>query len=198
MILIWTVEVPLVIDQSDLTCCCGQSLTPPHSPHSHHFSPAMENILGHASNLSHSSGLISTMAKRSLGQRSSKLTTTPWICQRCYNHSQSNLRKAGNAYPLASRPRSIRQRNLSQLFFSTSQSLKHADEAKFEKRAARDDLPSHEESRRSHLSKKFSHVMDHLQSNIFTAGQRLNDLTGYSGIEALKKEIEEQGKGKID
>ncbi|KAK4693723.1 hypothetical protein P7C71_g3727, partial [Lecanoromycetidae sp. Uapishka_2] len=35
--------------------------------------------------------------------------------------------------------------------------------------------------------------MDHLQSNIFIAGQRLNDLTGYSGIEALKKDIEEQG-----
>ncbi|KAL9107481.1 MAG: hypothetical protein Q9187_008419, partial [Circinaria calcarea] len=34
--------------------------------------------------------------------------------------------------------------------------------------------------------------MDHLQSNIFIAGQRLNDLTGYSGIEALKKDIEEQ------
>ncbi|KAI9798026.1 MAG: sensitivity to high expression protein she9 [Candelina submexicana] len=34
--------------------------------------------------------------------------------------------------------------------------------------------------------------MDHLQSNIFIAGQRLNDLTGYSGIEALKREIEEQ------
>ncbi|KAI9821873.1 MAG: sensitivity to high expression protein she9 [Pycnora praestabilis] len=34
--------------------------------------------------------------------------------------------------------------------------------------------------------------MDHLQSNIFLAGQRLNDLTGYSGIEALKKDIEEQ------
>lgn len=36
--------------------------------------------------------------------------------------------------------------------------------------------------------------MDHLQSNIFIAGQRLNDLTGYSGIEALKREIEEQEK----
>ena len=35
--------------------------------------------------------------------------------------------------------------------------------------------------------------MDHLQSNIFIAGQRLNDLTGYSGIEALKKDIEIQG-----
>ncbi|THC99819.1 hypothetical protein EYZ11_000749 [Aspergillus tanneri] len=34
--------------------------------------------------------------------------------------------------------------------------------------------------------------MDNLQSNIFVAGQRLNDLTGYSGIEALKKEIHSQ------
>jgi hypothetical protein len=57
----------------------------------------------------------------------------------------------------------------------------------------RDELPSQEESRRSHLSKRFSHIMDNLQTNVFIAGQRLNDLTGYSGIEALKKEIEEQG-----
>ena len=34
--------------------------------------------------------------------------------------------------------------------------------------------------------------MDHLQSNIFLAGQRLNDLTGYTGIEALKHAIERQ------
>jgi sensitive to high expression protein 9 len=31
--------------------------------------------------------------------------------------------------------------------------------------------------------------MDHLQSNIFVASQRINDLTGYSGIEALKNQI---------
>lgn len=31
--------------------------------------------------------------------------------------------------------------------------------------------------------------MDNLQSNIFLASQRLNDLTGYSGIEALKSRI---------
>jgi len=35
--------------------------------------------------------------------------------------------------------------------------------------------------------------MDNLQSNIFIAGKRLNDLTGYSGIEVMKKEIEQQG-----
>ncbi len=34
--------------------------------------------------------------------------------------------------------------------------------------------------------------MDQLQSNIFVASQRLNDLTGYSGIEALKRSIEAQ------
>lgn len=60
-------------------------------------------------------------------------------------------------------------------------------------RTSQKELPSQEEGRRSHVSKRFSHIMDHLQSNIFIAGQRLNDLTGYSGIEALKKDIEEQG-----
>lgn len=34
--------------------------------------------------------------------------------------------------------------------------------------------------------------LDHLQAAIFTAGQKINDLTGYSGIEALKKDIELQ------
>lgn len=55
-----------------------------------------------------------------------------------------------------------------------------------------DDLPSLTEGRRSNLSKRFSQVMDNLQSNVFVAGQRLNDLTGYSGIEAMKTSIEEQ------
>ncbi|KAH0569242.1 hypothetical protein GP486_000059 [Trichoglossum hirsutum] len=59
----------------------------------------------------------------------------------------------------------------------------------------RQDLPSQEEDRRSQVSKRFSRVMDNLQSNVFLASQRLNDLTGYSGIEALKRDIEEQGKG---
>jgi sensitive to high expression protein 9 len=53
-------------------------------------------------------------------------------------------------------------------------------------------LPSRAQSRRTEISKRFSHLMDNLQSNIFVASQRLNDLTGYSGIEALKKEIEAQ------
>jgi sensitive to high expression protein 9, mitochondrial len=63
-------------------------------------------------------------------------------------------------------------------------------DASFSKRA--NELPSHTDSRRTDLSRRFSHLMDNVQSNIFTASQRLNDLTGYSGIEALKKSIENQ------
>lgn len=57
----------------------------------------------------------------------------------------------------------------------------------------RDTLPSYLDNRRSQFSKQFTTMMDNLQSNIFVAGQRLNDLTGYSEIEALKKEIHTQG-----
>ncbi|OOQ85469.1 Sensitive to high expression protein 9 like protein, mitochondrial [Penicillium brasilianum] len=53
-------------------------------------------------------------------------------------------------------------------------------------------LPSYLEDRRSQLSKQFTTMMDNLQSNVFVAGQRLNDLTGYSAIETLKKEIQIQ------
>ncbi|KAK2771775.1 sensitivity to high expression protein she9 [Emmonsiellopsis sp. PD_33] len=50
-------------------------------------------------------------------------------------------------------------------------------------------LPSQVERRRSEISKEFTRLMDNVQSNIFIAGQRLNDLTGYSAIEKLKQEI---------
>ncbi|EAW12924.1 putative mitochondrion biogenesis protein (She9) [Aspergillus clavatus NRRL 1] len=53
-------------------------------------------------------------------------------------------------------------------------------------------LPSYLEERRSKYSKQFTEMMDNLQSNVFVAGQRLNDLTGYSSIEALKKDIQVQ------
>jgi hypothetical protein len=54
-------------------------------------------------------------------------------------------------------------------------------------------LPSQIEQRRSTLSKRFSKTMDELHVAVFTAGRRLNDLTGYSEIEVLKRSIEEQG-----
>lgn len=51
-------------------------------------------------------------------------------------------------------------------------------------------LPSNEERDRSPTSKRFTHLMDHLQSNLFTASRQLNDLTGYTSIEALKQQTE--------
>ena len=47
--------------------------------------------------------------------------------------------------------------------------------------------------RRSHVASRFSAAMDHIQSRLFMASQRLNDLTGYSGIESMKREIKAQG-----
>ncbi|KEF53408.1 uncharacterized protein A1O9_10383 [Exophiala aquamarina CBS 119918] len=51
-------------------------------------------------------------------------------------------------------------------------------------------LPSDFSQRYSQMRKQFTHFMDNFQTHVFTASKRLNDLTGYSGIEALKKEIE--------
>ncbi|RPA88072.1 hypothetical protein BJ508DRAFT_409977 [Ascobolus immersus RN42] len=58
-------------------------------------------------------------------------------------------------------------------------------------------LPSQLEQRRSKLSKRFSKAMDELHVAAFTAGRRLNDVTGYSEIEALKRSIEEQERNVI-
>ncbi|RVD84955.1 uncharacterized protein DFL_003291 [Arthrobotrys flagrans] len=54
------------------------------------------------------------------------------------------------------------------------------------------ELPSEKESKRFTIVKNLTSRLDHLQAAIFTAGQKINDLTGYSGIEALKKDIELQ------
>ena len=70
------------------------------------------------------------------------------------------------------------------------------DDAKFQGTES-SGLPSYLENRRSQVSKQFTTMMDNLQSNIFVAGQRLNDLTGYSSIEALKKDIHTQGMKQI-
>ncbi|KAK9473012.1 Mdm33 family-domain-containing protein [Dipodascopsis tothii] len=53
-------------------------------------------------------------------------------------------------------------------------------------------LPSQQEHRRSEISKQISAKLDELQTYIFTAGKTLNDITGYSEIEALKKAIERE------
>ncbi|KJZ79970.1 hypothetical protein HIM_00684 [Hirsutella minnesotensis 3608] len=52
------------------------------------------------------------------------------------------------------------------------------------------ELPSITDSRRSAINHRFSHVMDNLQSRVLTASSTLNDITGYSAIEAIKSENE--------
>ena len=120
-----------------------------------------------------------------------QLSSRLWICQRCYHHKQrpSASEKVLHAGQQAV-CRRIRAPGIA-LSNPRGRNLSTGSENAGDK--PRSDLPSQEEGRRSQISKRFSHVMDHLQSNIFIAGQRLNDLTGYSGIEALKKDIEQQG-----
>lgn len=51
------------------------------------------------------------------------------------------------------------------------------------------ELPSASAQRRAVVTKKFSHLMDNLQSKLFVASQHINDLTGYSSIDAMKRQI---------
>lgn len=55
-------------------------------------------------------------------------------------------------------------------------------------------LPSEKESKTSNTRKLINSKLDQLQRYIFTAGQTLNEFTGYSSIEHLKKSIESQEK----
>ncbi|KHN99002.1 mitochondrial inner membrane protein [Metarhizium album ARSEF 1941] len=52
------------------------------------------------------------------------------------------------------------------------------------------ELPSVTDSRRSDLNQRFSQAMDNLQARVLTASQTLNDITGYSSIEGIKRENE--------
>lgn len=54
-------------------------------------------------------------------------------------------------------------------------------------------LPSTIESKRIRISKRISAAMNDLQGTLFVAGKRLNEVTGYAGIEQMKKAIEAQG-----
>ena len=123
-------------------------------------------------------------------------TVASLSCQKCDHHTRAPPTSANLSCPLASGHRQVGFYRRSREFilpFRASRSSSSSSNKENLLNTARTDLPSHEEGRRSQISKRFSHVMDQLQSNIFIAGQRLNDLTGYSGIETLKKEIEEQG-----
>ena len=126
---------------------------------------------------------------------SAQWTTKPEICQRCYRlrRSVQHLKLINSSNFLLSQLTNFRHQWVQSFAFSTSQRVAEIRNHNYESDIARKNLPSREEGRRSQTSKRFTHLMDHLQSNIFIAGQRLNDLTGYSGIEALKNDIEQQG-----
>lgn len=121
-----------------------------------------------------------------------RLNSKLWICKRCYLHNQRAPDSERGTNTAQGDPRR-RIRGAPRVALSQSSSRNLSTDSNAEDKP-RSDLPSQEEGRRSHISKRFSHVMDNLQSNIFIAGQRLNDLTGYSGIETLKKDIEQQGR----
>jgi len=57
-------------------------------------------------------------------------------------------------------------------------------------------LPSHRERQRWDLSKRLSDAMDDLLPKIALVTQKVNTYTGtdYSGVQALRREIQEQGK----
>lgn len=121
-------------------------------------------------------------------------TWTSWVCRRCIHNNRGHPNKtdSGPVFP-GRRQKSLIKQKLRPVLLEISRRSSSSTGVDDVAIAQPRDLPSHEEGRRSHVSKKFSRVMDHLQSNIFIAGKRLNDLTGYSGIEALKTEIQEQG-----
>ena len=57
-------------------------------------------------------------------------------------------------------------------------------------------LPSHRERQRWSLVKRFSDAMDELLPKLAVVTQKVNTYTGtdYSGVEALRREIKEQGR----
>jgi len=56
-------------------------------------------------------------------------------------------------------------------------------------------LPSHRERQRWDFSKRFSEIMDDMLPKLAVVTQKVNSYTGtdYSGVEALRREIKEQG-----
>lgn len=63
------------------------------------------------------------------------------------------------------------------------------------KRVPDEQLPSHQERQRSNIEKRLTALMDELLPKIAVVTQKVNTYTGtdYSGIEALRREIQEQG-----
>jgi sensitive to high expression protein 9 len=63
------------------------------------------------------------------------------------------------------------------------------------RRVPEEHLPSHRERQRWDFSKRFSEIMDDVLPKLAVVTQKVNTYTGtdYSGVEALRREIKEQG-----
>ncbi|KAH6614086.1 Mdm33 family-domain-containing protein [Boeremia exigua] len=73
---------------------------------------------------------------------------------------------------------------------------KRQEQDSLRKRVPDEQLPSHQERQRSNLEKRFTALMDDLLPKIAVVTQKVNTFTGtdYSGVEALRREIQEQEK----
>lgn len=126
--------------------------------------------------------------------KSASIAARFWICQQCRSKStyrESPFQKQTSKYGTADA--FTRWKNTYDVSRSFSSSQHESEESVIRKGSEIHELPSKQEFRRSKASKQLSHMMDNIQTNVFVAGQRLNDLTGYSAIEALKNEIQVQG-----
>ena len=131
----------------------------------------------------------------SLCQASALGAAARWICHDCRSRLRPDRvpKERNFSRSALGQSRLLRGQLRAEAVFPPIQRRRQSERSNDRVNNIQDDLPSRKEGRRSDVAKRFSHLMDHLQSNIFIAGQRLNDLTGYSGIETLKKDIESQG-----
>ncbi|KAK3399958.1 sensitive to high expression protein 9-like protein, mitochondrial [Sordaria brevicollis] len=98
--------------------------------------------------------------------------------------------------PAASDSESSKSPESEQSTSSTSDSTKPSSETTTEntetnpppKDKKQPELPSRTEAHRARLSARFSTIMDNFQTRLLTATQTLNDLTGYSAIEQIKRQ----------
>ena len=80
----------------------------------------------------------------------------------------------------------------SSIVHTSSEHPEKASEPPPSARQPENDLPSQSNFNTSRLRRRFAYVMDNYQTYLFAASTRLNDLTGYTGIERLKNQITDQ------
>ncbi|KAK3956672.1 Mdm33 family-domain-containing protein [Pseudoneurospora amorphoporcata] len=71
---------------------------------------------------------------------------------------------------------------------STTDSTSAENNTNHDPNGSQPELPSRTEAHRARLSARFSTIMDNFQTRLLTATQTLNDLTGYSAIEQIKRQ----------